>query len=134
MKLFLNVSKEEQRRRFLRRIDLADHNWKFSVADIRERQFWDDYQHAYSELLSHTSTEWAPWYVIPADRKWYARLAAGAVIRNALVELDPRYPAVPDDVKTELQEAKSVARGRGAARRGRRPLRGRPPATEPTGG
>jgi PPK2 family polyphosphate:nucleotide phosphotransferase len=108
VKLFLNVSKEEQRRRFLRRIDLADHNWKFSVADVRERKFWADYQHAYSELLSHTSTEWAPWHVIPADRKWYARLAAGAVIRQALLELDPQYPAVPDDVKAELQEAKKA--------------------------
>jgi PPK2 family polyphosphate:nucleotide phosphotransferase len=108
VKLFLNLSREEQRRRFLRRIDLADHNWKFSVADVRERQFWDDYQHAYSELLSHTSTEWAPWHVIPADRKWYARLAAGAVIRHAILELDPRYPAVPEDVKVELEETKKA--------------------------
>jgi PPK2 family polyphosphate:nucleotide phosphotransferase len=106
VKLFLNVSKEEQRRRFLRRIDLEDHNWKFSVADVHERQSWEGYQHAYSELLSHTSTESAPWHVIPADRKWYARLAAGAVIRQALVELDPHYPAVPDDVKAALQQAK----------------------------
>src|SRR5690242_20593335 len=106
VKLFLNVSKEEQRERFLRRIDLADHNWKFSVADVRERRFWADYQLAYSELLSHTSTDWAPWHVIPADRKWYARLAAGAVIRQALLDLDPQYPAVPDDVKAELQEVK----------------------------
>ncbi len=108
VKLFLNMSKEKQRQRFLRRIDLADHNWKFSVADVRERRFWADYQHAYSELLSHTSTEWAPWYVIPADRKWYARLAAGAVIRQALLELDPQYPAVPDEVKAELQEVKKA--------------------------
>ncbi len=70
VKLFLNLSKEEQRRRFLRRIDLPDHNWKFSSADIAEREYWDDYQKAFSEALSHTSTEWAPWYVIPADRKW----------------------------------------------------------------
>jgi PPK2 family polyphosphate:nucleotide phosphotransferase len=108
VKLFLNVSKEEQRRRFLRRIDLADHNWKFSVADVHERQSWDDYQHAYSELLSHTSTEWAPWHVIPADRKWYARLAAGAVIQHAIAELDPQYPAVPDDVKAGLQDVKKA--------------------------
>jgi PPK2 family polyphosphate:nucleotide phosphotransferase len=106
VKLFLNVSKEEQRRRFLRRIDLTDHNWKFSVADVHERQSWDGYQRAYSELLSHTSTEWAPWHVIPADRKWYARLAAGAVIRQALQDLDPQYPAVPDDVKAGLEQAK----------------------------
>ena len=73
VKLLLNLSKEEQRTRFLRRIDLADHNWKFSEADVREREYWDDYQTAFSEMLSHTSTEWAPWYVIPADRKWFAR-------------------------------------------------------------
>ena len=73
VKLFLNLSKEEQRIRFLRRIDLPDHNWKFSAADVSERERWDDYQKAFSEMLSHTSTEWAPWYVIPADRKWFAQ-------------------------------------------------------------
>ena len=73
VKLFLNISKEEQRARLLRRIDLPDHNWKFSAADVNERERWDDYQRAFSEMLSHTSTEWAPWYVIPADRKWFAR-------------------------------------------------------------
>jgi PPK2 family polyphosphate:nucleotide phosphotransferase len=108
VKLFLNVSKEEQRRRFLRRIDLPDHNWKFSAADVKEREFWDDYQKAFSEMLSQTSTEWAPWHVIPADRKWYARIAAGAVIVNALLELDPRYPTVPDEVRAELQEIKKT--------------------------
>ncbi len=92
MKLFLNLSKEEQRQRFLRRIDLPDHNWKFSAADIAERGRWDDYQRAFSEMLSHTSTEWAPWWVIPADRKWFDRVAAAAVIGRALAELDPRYP------------------------------------------
>jgi PPK2 family polyphosphate:nucleotide phosphotransferase len=94
VKLFLNISKEEQRRRLLRRIDLPDHNWKFSAADVAERERWDDYQKAYSDMLSHTSTEWAPWYVIPADRKWFARLGAGAVLARALMDLDPRYPAV----------------------------------------
>ena len=73
VKLFLNLSKEEQRVRFLRRIDLPDHNWKFSAADVKERSYWDDYQKAFSEMLSNTSTEWAPWYVIPADHKWFAR-------------------------------------------------------------
>jgi PPK2 family polyphosphate:nucleotide phosphotransferase len=68
VKLFLNVSKEEQRRRFLKRVEQPDKNWKFSAADVRERAYWDDYQHAFSETLSHTSTEWAPWVVIPADR------------------------------------------------------------------
>ena len=108
VKLFLNLSREEQRIRFLRRIDLRDHNWKFSSADIRERDYWDDYQRAFSRMLSNTSTEWAPWYVIPADRKWYARIAAGAVIANTLIELDPRYPKVSRDARRALQEVKSV--------------------------
>ncbi|MGY4768224.1 polyphosphate kinase 2 family protein [Kribbella sp. CWNU-51] len=108
VKLFLNLSKEEQRIRFLRRIDLRDHNWKFSSADIRERDYWDDYQRAFSRMLSSTSTEWAPWYVIPADRKWYARIAAGAVIANTLIEIDPRYPKVGRDARRALQEVKSV--------------------------
>ena len=108
VKLFLNLSREEQRIRFLRRIDLRDHNWKFSAADIREREYWDDYQRAFSSMLSNTSTEWAPWYVIPADRKWYARIAAGAVIANTLIEIDPRYPTVGKDAQRSLQEIKTV--------------------------
>jgi len=106
VKLFLNLSEEEQRRRLLRRIDLPDHNWKFSAADIAERARWDDYQRAYSEALSHTSTEWAPWYVIPADRKWFARLAAGAVVAHALMDLDPRYPEVDAAGRHELRAIK----------------------------
>src|SRR5580700_8538792 len=94
VKLFLNISKEEQRRRLLRRIDLPDHNWKFSHADVVERGFWKDYQRAISETLSHTSTEWAPWYVIPADHKWYARIATASVLVDTLIELDPHYPHV----------------------------------------
>ena len=106
VKLFLNLSKEEQRRRFLRRIDLPEHNWKFSAADLRERRYWDAYQDAFSEMFSHTSTDSAPWYVIPADRKWFARVAAAAVIANALIELDPHYPALGDDALRELAAAK----------------------------
>jgi PPK2 family polyphosphate:nucleotide phosphotransferase len=106
VKLFLNLSKEEQRTRFLRRIDLPEHNWKFSSHDLQERRYWDAYQEAFSEMFTHTSTDWAPWYVIPADRKWFARLAAGAVIANALVEIDPRYPKLGDDALRDLQEAK----------------------------
>ena len=102
VKLFLNLSKAEQRQRFLRRIDLPDHNWKFETGDVRERAYWDDYQRAYSEMLTHTSTKWAPWHVIPADRKWFARAAAAAVIANALIELDPRYPGVSDARRDEL--------------------------------
>ena len=106
VKIFLNLSKEEQRVRFLRRIDLPDHNWKFSANDVRERKYWDDYQTAFSEMLSNTSTEWAPWHVIPADRKWFARIAAGAVIVNALMELDPQFPVVSDEARNDLQEVK----------------------------
>jgi PPK2 family polyphosphate:nucleotide phosphotransferase len=106
VKLFLNLSKEEQRTRFLRRIDLPEHNWKFSSHDLQERKRWDDYQDAFSEMFSHTSTDWAPWYVIPADRKWFARVAAAAVIANALIELDPQYPKLASDRLRELQDAK----------------------------
>ena len=108
VKLFLNLSKEEQRVRFLRRIDLADHNWKFSGADIRERERWDDYQKAFSQMLSHTSTEWAPWYVIPADRKWFARIGAGAVLVQALMDIDPRFPTVTREQRDALTQAKRV--------------------------
>jgi PPK2 family polyphosphate:nucleotide phosphotransferase len=108
VKLFLNLSKEEQRQRFLRRIDLPDHNWKFSVADVAERERWEDYQKVFSEALSHTSTEWAPWYVIPADHKWYARTGAAAVIVNALMELDPRFPTVDKQRRRELLEIRET--------------------------
>jgi PPK2 family polyphosphate:nucleotide phosphotransferase len=108
VKLFLNLSKEEQRIRFLKRIDLAEKNWKFSSADARERERWDDYQHAFSQMLSHTSTAWAPWHVIPADRKWFARIAAAAVIVGALVELDPQYPTVSDEDRRALRDARAA--------------------------
>ncbi|HEY1318680.1 MAG TPA: PPK2 family polyphosphate kinase, partial [Streptosporangiaceae bacterium] len=106
VKLFLNLSKEEQRARFLKRIDLPEKNWKFSAADVRERGRWGDYQKAFSEMLSATSTRWAPWYVIPADRKWFARICAAAVIVHTLVEIDPRYPVVSEDRREQLQAVK----------------------------
>jgi len=106
VKLFLNLSKEEQRRRLLRRIDLPDHNWKFSEADIAERQRWDDYQEAISDAISHTSTEWAPWWVIPADRKWFARIAVASVLVNTLIEIDPRYPKVRAEERKGLLAVK----------------------------
>jgi hypothetical protein len=107
VKLFLNVSKEEQRRRFLRRIDDRDRNWKFSSADVRERHYWDDYQKAFSQMLSNTSTAWAPWHVIPADRKWFMRLASAAVIVKALSDIDPRFPTVSEEERQALLEAKA---------------------------
>jgi PPK2 family polyphosphate:nucleotide phosphotransferase len=114
VKLFLNLSKEEQRRRFLDRIQEPDKNWKFSAADVRERAFWDDYQQAFSDVLSKTSTEWAPWYVIPADDKPFARLAAAGVIANALIDIDPRYPTVSEEAKAALQVAKSELEAEGS--------------------
>src|SRR5215469_4832859 len=102
VKMLLNISKEEQRIRFLKRIDLPEKNWKFSAADARERQYWDAYQKAFSQMLSATSTPWAPWYVIPADRKWFARLCASAVIVHTLMRIDPRYPTVSNTAKRQL--------------------------------
>jgi PPK2 family polyphosphate:nucleotide phosphotransferase len=108
VKLFLNLSKEEQRSRFLKRVDLAEKNWKLSPADVREREQWDDYQHAFSQMLSHTSTKWAPWHVIPADRKWFARIAVGGVIVQALLELDPQYPSLTDKDRQAIHEARDT--------------------------
>jgi PPK2 family polyphosphate:nucleotide phosphotransferase len=118
VKLFLNLSKEEQRIRFLRRLDVPDRNWKFSAADVQEREYWDDYQSAFSEMLSKTSTEWAPWHVIPADRKWFARVAAAAVLVHALMQLDPRFPAVSEEERARLavvKEALEAQAPKGAA-------------------
>jgi PPK2 family polyphosphate:nucleotide phosphotransferase len=106
VKLFLNLSKEEQRLRFLKRLDLPDKHWKFSANDIEERQYWDDYQQAFSDMLSHTSTSWAPWYVIPADHKWFARTCASSIIANALIEINPQYPKVGPDARRELAAAR----------------------------
>ena len=106
VKLFLNLSREEQRTRFLRRIDLPDHNWKFSSADVREREYWDYYQQAFSDMLTHTSTEWAPWYVIPGDRKWFERLAVGLVLAQTLLDIDPRFPKVSKEQRDALLEIK----------------------------
>ncbi|MFD2420893.1 polyphosphate kinase 2 family protein [Amycolatopsis pigmentata] len=106
VKLFLNLSREEQRIRFLKRIDVPERNWKFSAADVRERAYWDDYQRAYAEMLSATSTPWAPWYVIPADHKWFARLAVGAVMAHTLLDIGPRYPERGEHTREELLQVK----------------------------
>jgi PPK2 family polyphosphate:nucleotide phosphotransferase len=107
VKLFLNLSREEQRRRFLERIEVPEKNWKFSSADVRERGYWDQYQRAYSELLTHTSSEWAPWYVIPADHKWFARIAVGAVLVRTLMEIDPHYPQVDERERRALRQERA---------------------------
>jgi len=107
-KFFLNVSKEEQRRRFLSRLDEPDKNWKFSVGDVKERQHWDEYMKAYEDALEATSTDDAPWYVIPADHKWFTRLAVADVIVEALESLDLHYPKVSEEKKKELERARAL--------------------------
>lgn len=106
MKFFLHVSKKEQKKRFLERIEDTSKNWKFSLGDLKERAYWDDYQKAYGEAMSATSTEYAPWFVIPADDKWYARLAIASIITRQFAKLDIRYPIVSPAQKEGLQKAK----------------------------
>ena len=108
VKVFLNLSKPEQAKRFLRRIDDPAKNWKFSPSDINERRYWDQYQKAFDDMLSHTSTGWAPWYVVPADHKWFTRLATAAVLVSALAEIDPQYPRVDPEVRREMALARAA--------------------------
>ncbi len=107
VKMFLNISWAQQRARFLKRIDQPEKNWKFSASDARERRYWDDYQRAYSDMLSHTSTEWAPWYVLPADHKWFTRVCAAAVIADTLIRIDPHYPVPGGKARRELLRARA---------------------------
>jgi PPK2 family polyphosphate:nucleotide phosphotransferase len=107
-KFFLHVSKKEQKRRFLARLDEPEKNWKFSAADIRERACWDDYQKAYEEMISNTASERAPWYVVPADNKWFTRLVVSAVIVDTLERLDLSYPKVDEAKRRELETAKKT--------------------------
>jgi PPK2 family polyphosphate:nucleotide phosphotransferase len=106
LKFFLNVSKETQKKRFLERVDQPEKNWKFSAADILERQYWDAYMDAYEEMFNHTSTPWAPWYIIPADHKWFTRLAVVSVINHTLDGLKLAYPEVSPEQKAALLKAK----------------------------
>ena len=108
IKFFLHVSKKEQKKRFLERIDDPSKNWKFSTADLKERGYWDDYRHAYEDAIENTSMKDSPWYIIPADDKWYARLAVATVILDTLKDLDMHYPEVAAEQKKELQKAKQV--------------------------
>ncbi len=107
-KFFLNVSKKVQKERFLERLEEPEKNWKFSAADIRERQCWDDYHEAYEEMIANTSTERAPWYVVPADNKWFTRLVVSSVIVETLESLDLAYPKVSAEKMKDLQAAKKV--------------------------
>jgi len=110
-KFFLHVSKEEQKRRFLERIENPEKNWKFSASDAKERDYWNDYMNAYEDMIRNTAAEDAPWYVIPADNKWFTRLAIAAAIIAALDSLDLEYPKVDDKKLAELAAAKKTLLG-----------------------
>lgn len=116
LKFFLNVSKEEQRRRFLDRLDEPAKNWKFSVQDVAERGVWPKYQAAYQDLVRHTSTKHAPWFVVPADHKWFARLVISSAIVDAMEKLDLAFPAKSEASAAELRKAKEQLEKEGRGR------------------
>ena len=111
LKFFLHVSKDEQQKRFLERLDNPDKNWKFSANDAKERGFWKDYMHAYEETIRETSTDYAPWYVVPADNKWFTRVVVAAAVIDALASLNLRYPKVSTAKKQELAVARKALLG-----------------------
>lgn len=108
LKFFLHVSKEEQKKRFMDRINDPSKNWKFSAADVEERKFWDHYQKAYEEAISATSTKYAPWYIIPSDKKWFARLLVSDIIVDALKKLKLEYPKLSKEQLEELEKSKKA--------------------------
>ncbi len=108
LKFFLNVSKDEQRQRFLDRIDAPEKNWKFSSADVAEREHWDEYMRAYEDVFTHTSTKWAPWRIVPADHKWFTRVAVADIIVSTLEGLKLKYPKVSEEAQKALQEQKRL--------------------------
>ena len=108
IKIFLHVSKEEQKKQFLERIDDPAKNWKFSMGDLKERALWEDYMQAYEDVFNHTSTPEAPWYIVPADDKWFARLSIAAIIRREFERLDISYPKLTAQQTEELAEARKI--------------------------
>jgi polyphosphate kinase 2 (PPK2 family) len=106
IKFYLHISREEQQQRFLARIDDPQKNWKFSLGDVREREFWDDYQAAYEDMLNATSSETAPWHVIPADKKWFARACVADIIAAKLESFNLKYPTLNDKQREELAAAR----------------------------
>jgi PPK2 family polyphosphate:nucleotide phosphotransferase len=102
LKFFLHLSNDEQRKRLLKRIDTPEKNWKLSASDVHERKFWNNYQRAYEEMLEHTSTAWAPWYIVPADHKWFTRVAVASIIVTKLDALGLTYPQVSDEQRAHL--------------------------------
>jgi PPK2 family polyphosphate:nucleotide phosphotransferase len=133
LKFFLNVSKKAQKERFLERLERPEKNWKFSLADAKERAYWRDYQRAYQDLIRATASREAPWFVVPADRKWFARLVVAGAIYDALDKLKLRYPEVGPEKKKELAAARAELLREGKARKARRPKRkaSRPAASAP---
>ena len=107
-KFFLNLSKKEQKRRFLERLEIPEKNWKFSAADATEREHWDDYMEAYDDMIRHTASDEAPWYVVPADNKWFARLVVSSVVIETLSSLDLKYPTVDKARLKELAAARAA--------------------------
>ena len=108
LKFFLNVSKAEQKKRFLKRINTPEKNWKFSAGDVKERGFWDDYMKAYADAIENTSTENSPWYIVPADSKWFTRVAVSEIIIKKLESLDLKYPTVTEAHRENLMKAKEM--------------------------
>lgn len=108
VKIFLHVSREEQRQRLLDRIKEPDKNWKFSASDIQERRFWDQYMKAYEQMLEHTATEDAPWYVVPADNKWFTRYLVSQIVLEALQRIDPKMPELAAEERAKLEEGRIV--------------------------
>ena len=119
-KFFLHVSREEQRRRFLERLEKPDKNWKFSMADAKERALWDEYQRAYEDAIRHTSSRAAPWFVVPADHKWFTRLVVAAAVIDALEALDLAYPTVDAARREELKLVAAELEREGGAGRDRK--------------
>ncbi len=111
-KFFLNLSKKEQARRFLARLDEPEKNWKFSAADIHEREYWDDYMQAYEDMIQNTATPAAPWYVVPADNKWFTRLVVASAIIDTLEKLNLSYPKVDASRRKELEKARKFLEGK----------------------
>ncbi|MCI8668971.1 MAG: polyphosphate kinase 2 family protein [Lachnospiraceae bacterium] len=108
VKIYLNVSKEEQAKRFLARLSDPKKYWKFSGADLKEREYWDQYQKAFTDAINKTATEYCPWYVVPADHKWYMRYVVSEIILNTLKDINPKFPKVSDSMKAHFDEAREV--------------------------
>lgn len=113
VKIFLNVSKEEQKERFLERIDNPEKNWKFEPGDLKERALWDEYHEVFEDMINKTATPEAPWYVIPADQKWYTRYLVSEVIVQALRDINPQYPVMPEEEKQKLAQCRAILTGDG---------------------